>query len=143
MGACRAGDEWMHRWMGSRRYESVYECACMCLYAFLCPPAFMSAREACRKKGFCLCRSMKKVFMFGVCVCARRIPDPLFLLQSSNELISLGMYLKQVTAVWIINSRLYTLGHVIYVLVPVIVTAAIRVQAVLVLVVKAVVLSFC
>ena len=76
-------------------------------------------------------------------MCARRIPDPLFLLQSSNELISLGMYLKQVTAVWIINSRLYTLGHVIYVLVPVIVTAAIRVQAVLVLVVKAVVLSFC
>lgn len=99
----------------------------------------MSAREACRKKGFCLCKSMKKVFVYGVCVCVCRIPDPLLLLQSSNELISLGMYLKQVTAVWIINSRLYTLGHVIYVLVPVIVTAAIIVQAVLVLVVNAVV----
>lgn len=49
------------------------------------------------------------------------------------------MYLKQVTAVWIINSRLYAHGHVIYVVVAVIVTAVIVAQAVLVLVVNAVV----
>lgn len=73
-----------------------------------------------------------------MCVC--RIPDPLLLQRSSNELISLGMYLKQYTAVWIINSRLYAHGHVIYyVVVAVIVTAVIVVQAVLALVVNAVV----
>lgn len=106
--------------------------------------AGIHACEACRKiriyVGAKACTThVHTVLQCAIFECVCRIPDPLLLQQSSNELISLWMYLKQVTAVWIINSRLYAHDHVIYVLVAVIVTAVIVVQAGLVLVVNAVV----
>lgn len=76
-----------------------------------------------------------------MCVRVCGTPDLLLSQESSNELICLGMYLKQVTAVWIINNRLYTHRHVIYEAVAVIVTVVIVVQAVLVLAVKVVVVQ--
>lgn len=65
-------------------------------------------------------------------------PDPVLAKWSSNTFISLGMYLKQLTAVWIINSRLDARGHVIYV-VALIAIPVKAIHAVLVLVVNAVV----
>lgn len=64
-----------------------------------------------------------------MCVC---VPVPLLLQCSSNELTSLGTYLKQVTAV--INSR-----HVMHQPVAEIVTAMMIVQTLFVLVVNVVV----
>lgn len=98
-----------------QRHVCLFSCVVICVYTSILYGLHMNTRYY-------------SVSFLYVCVC--RPSDLLLLQESCNELICLGMYLKQVTAVWIINNRLYTHGHVIYVAVAVTVTVVTVVQAV-------------